>query len=408
MKKLIIIFLIVLLILLQFENLFAISEAAVLFLLISPSAQANGMGNTYMAMNHNEAMGMVYNPAHSGICAINNKFVLSFYPTKTRWLSALTSDLSYDCRAINIGIQLSPNIHCGIGYHKIYLYLGQNYSLNENGEVVDIYRSNEKAQALTLGIGYNNGFKVGFGTSIKYIKSNLTHSATATAFAFDVGAILHIPFFKLMSHHNSFKFISKSPVQPFFISTFGYSISNIGNQITYSGYDGGDPLPRFARTGFSFDGGFFINRPNLKWKIVTFKWAREGTDVLIKRSGPPDYDQEYQSLLGDINVWQDLVQNKTNKNITKTYGWEINLLEFISLRKGKYNDPDGLVKYNTEGFGLSSMGWFKLLFSFFPNEKYYKLFANKIDIQLHWSKVNISGCHPLAGTEFNSINIIIK
>jgi hypothetical protein len=394
MKKLIIVFLIVLLLFLHFESLFAISEAAVLFLLISPSVQANGMGNTYMAMNHNEAMGMVYNPAHSGICAINNKFALSFYPTKTPWLSSLTSDLSYDCQAMNYGFQLSPNIHCGIGYHKIYLDLGP--------------RSYEKAQTLTFGIGFNRGFNVGLGTSIKYIKSNLTASAEATVFACDFGAILHIPFFKLMSHHNSFKFILESPVQPFFISSFGYSISNIGNQITYSGYDGGDPLPRFARTGFSFDGGFFINRPNIKWKIVAFKWAREGTDVLIKRSEPPDYDREYQSLLGDINVWQDLVQNKTNKNITKTYGWQLNCLEFFSIRKGKYNDLGNEVVYETEGFGISSAGLFKLLAYVFSNNKTINMFAKHTELQFHLSKAKAQPFHPLAGTEFKGINIIFR
>ena len=122
----------------------------------------------------------------------------------------------------------------------------------------------------------------------------------------------------------------------------------------------------------------------------------------------PDFEVKYKSLLGDIDFFHDVLKNKDNPDIIKMQGWEFNWLETIYVRQGRYKDVDGKVVYDTEGYGIGSSGLLKMIAFIFPQSQTINFFAKHFDVQYHWSKIKIDIAHPLAGTEFKGINIVVK
>jgi hypothetical protein len=393
-------------------NALAVSEAALLILLISPSPRANGMGDTFMALPTNDAMATIYNPGSLGIFALQNYASIGFYPHHVQWLPSLTSNVFYNCNAINFGFKLNKKIFAGIGYHKISLDLGNQYFTDSRGNPTSAFQSWERVHALTFGIGGNFGVKIGLGMSIKYVESQLggpsfdsiVRSAKVDIFAYDFGGVVQAPLFEILHNSIYLPLTDHLRLQPLFVPAIGYSINNYGGEVTYTDETQADPICRVARIGYSIDTGILMNDNNTDWRLISFKWAREAEDLLVKRSGS---QIKYQCGLGDIDFFHDLIEWKGNPNIVKRQGWEFNFGEIFYYRKGKYEDPEGLVFYKTAGYGIGIAGLLKLTKIFSQNQN-IKFFANHLDIQYHWSEIEIPPSSPLYGTEFKGINLVIK
>jgi len=393
----------------------AVSEAALLFLLISPSPRANGMGNTYLALPGNDAMAPIYNPAMLGLFALENNFSLAIYPHSVQWLPGLTDDILYDSKALAVGLKLNKNIFAGIGYHLIHLDLGEIARTDEQGNVIELIHSWEKARALSLGIGGYFGAKIGLGMSIKYVESELAlippgsenKTTKADIYAYDFGGVVQIPVFEILNTSIKIPFARRLTLKPFFVPSLGYSIGNYGGEISYIDPAQADPIPRVVRVGYSIDSGISLNRKNISWKLVSFKWAREAEDLLVKRE-PPDYKLKYQKGLGDIDFYHDLIQWKPNPIIITKQGWEVNCLETFYFREGDYNDLDGKVIYQTKGYGVGIAGLLQFASILFPGNDSIKFFVEHIDLQYHWSEMESAVGHPLEGTKFKGINLVIK
>ena len=398
------------------SNVFAVSEAALLFLLISPSPRANGMGTTYMALPANDAYAVIFNPGYLGVFAMENYVSVGVYPHSVQWLPGFTDDLFYNSKAANIGFKLNKYIFAGIGYHKIYLDLGEQVITREQSpEPIGYFHSWEKARALSMGIGGHFGVKIGLGMSVKYAESQLGvmksgaeyETTKADIFAYDFGGILQIPVFEMLNTSINLPFSNKLTLIPLLVPSLGYSIGNYGGEISYIDPAQADPIPRVARVGYSIDSGISLGRKNSRWKLVSFKWAREAEDLLVKRE-PPDYEIKYQTGLGDIDFCHDLIEWKPNPIIIKKEGWEINCLETFYFREGEYNDPEGKVIYQTTGYGVGIAGLFQLASILFPTNESIKFFANHVDVQYHWSEMETAAGHPLEGTKFKGINLVIR
>jgi len=416
MKKTNFLIWILLLMCVPWANLFAVSDAAVLFLLISPSPISNGMGQTFIALPKSDPYSTLYNPGNLGLSAIENYFSIGFYPEKVKWLPSIADDIFYDSKAINAGFRLTTNIYVGIGYHIVYLDLGEQLLTGEEGpEPIGSFQSWEKARGLSIGLGGDFGVKIGLGTTGKFIESHLGllksgseyEEAKAEAYAWDFGGIVEIPLFKLLNDPLHFTFEGHQ-LHPFLNPALGYSLNNYGNEITYHLEEQADPLPRSARVGFRMNAGIMLSDENLIWKIVAFNWGRNAEDLLIKERKPPDFKVEYQGLMGDINFVNDLICWKPNEKIVKMQGWQLNCLETFYYRKGSYDDPDGKVQYKTTGYGFGLAGLLNLGRIVFPENNTIKFIAEHIDIQYHWSEMEIEVEHPLHGTQFKGINLVIK
>lgn len=414
MNNLKIIALFVLMMSIPLANALAVSEAALLFLLISPSPRANGMGNTFMALPANDAMATIYNPGSLGIFALQNYASIGYYPRHVQWLPSLTSDAFYNYNAINFGFKLDNRLFAGIGYHKISMDLGNQFFTDERGNPMAAFQSWERAHALTFGIGGNFGVKIGLGMSIKYIESQLGgiridstyRTAKADIFAYDFGGVVQAPLFEILHNSIYLPLTDQLMLKPLFVPAMGYSINNYGGEIIYIDEAQADPIPRVARIGYSIDTGILMNYNNADWRLISFKWAREAEDLLVKRVSPGN-KIEYQSGLGDIDFFHDLIEWKGNPNIVKRQGWELNFGEIFYYRKGKYEDPEGQVFYKTTGYGIGITGLLKLTRIFSQNQT-IKFFSDHLDIQYHWSEIETPSGSPLYGTEFKGINLVIK
>ena len=86
----------------------------------------------------------------------------------------------------------------------------------------------------------------------------------------------------------------------------------------------------------------------------------------------------------------------------------LNLLEFISLRRGRNEDNAGRVFYDTDGFGLRSAGFFKIAFIVNPQLKSNSILLflrHHFDVQYNTSKFNASPGHPLDGIKFKGVRV---
>jgi len=244
---------------------FAASGAAFLFLLISPSPRANGLGQTFLSLPETDAMIAFYNPATLGLFSLNHRFSMGFYPQRVRWLPAM-NDIFYDNKAFNVGFKLPGALSAGIGFQRTYLDLGSQSYMNAAGEVFGPFKVWEKSEAITIGLGWQGAITAGFGMSIKLIDSRLGKTFSqekwkdikAEATVFDIGAIAQVPVLDLIRQPLAISLSKHGILQPFVTTKLAYAIRNIGDEITYIEASQSDPLPRTARMGLSFDLGMIL------------------------------------------------------------------------------------------------------------------------------------------------------
>jgi len=416
MRKIGIFCLALLLLFFSIEKAAAVSEAAVLFLLISPSPSANGMGQTSIALPDNEPMAMIYNPAHLGIFALNQRIAVGFYPTKTSWLPQFSDDLKYDCKSLNFAFGLNRHVFLGIGYYRIFFDLGEQIITGEESPIpICVFNSWEKAHGLNFGIGFDKAIKFSLGMGVKFITSQLAPFGTGVEYdddsgrtevtAYDFGGLVQVPLFDLIFKDVTMNLGNGGKIKPFFDSRIGYVTTNIGEEIQYIDALQKDPLPRLARLGMSINFGLMIENDTFNLKAISITRANEGTDLLVRRK---NMLIEYRSFPGDLDFIQNIVLGKGNRKSILTTGTDISLLEAVYFRNGKYDDYEGKVRLRTSGRGISISGILKLISLLSINDKSINSFCNHCDIQIHWSEYRAKDDNPLHKTTFKGINLLIR
>lgn len=398
------------------------SEAAVLFLLIQPSLRANGMAGTSVASAGHDPLSVAFNPAHVGLAAMNRFFQIEYYPSKTNWLPGFNIDgLNFDAKSFLIGYKFKINnlipASIGAGYTRVFLNLGTQNITSETspGIITGTLQSSEHADIFSIGMGVDFGLKIGLGFSFKRIESNLASTGIglegvvrASVNAYDFGLIAHLPLletFSKLTHRNTK--ISER-LRPFLLPGFGYSRSNIGGKIIYINAAQADPLPRVARMAVSVNTGIIYSNGDLSFRLVDFEWSSEAQDLLVKRS--PTGNITYQGVFSDIGLFDNVITGNSKPGIETSRGWELNILELISLRHGRHKDPGGAVFYDTEGFGLKSSGLFKIAFILVPQLKSNAILSflgHHFNIQYNTGELTASPGHPLDGTKFRGVRVSI-
>jgi len=114
MKKLILTLVLVFAVAFSATNAFAVSEAAVLFLMISPGARAAGMGEAFVGLA-DDASAVYYNPA--GLAYQQGRELTLMH---SNWLPQFGSDLFYDFAAYRQSVEGLGTF----GLNVTYLNLG--------------------------------------------------------------------------------------------------------------------------------------------------------------------------------------------------------------------------------------------------------------------------------------------
>lgn len=396
------------------NSVHAVSEAAALFLLISPSPLANGMGETYGNISSTDPMASIFNPAYLGFFAKNQNFGFSY--SKVNWLPQLANDLYHKCFSLNFGYSnKNAPITLGIGYHHVYLDLGKLILTNETGAIIGDAESNEKADVLSVSALFDYYVLASFGVSYKFIESNLLvfpyaigfEDIKASAHALDFGLALKFPIFDIYSKIEDHQIHAFPHVIPFLTPGFSYSVTNIGDEITYTNQTQADPLPRMVYAGINIAAGLKYTKTNYPFNILSFGWAQEANDLLVNRIGK---NINYHSGLKDIDIIENVLLGKSNKKAVTNKGWELGVAEIFYLRKGSYQDIEGYIHLSSEGWSINFMQPIRLMFEFsnFKKKGLWFKFLNNLDIEFNHSEFHIDEGHPLDDTRFNGVTIKMK
>ena len=397
---------------------FAVSEAAVLFLLISPSPQANAMGQTYGNILAEDPMALTMNPAGLGLFAQKHNIATSFYPWKTKWLPAFGGDLAYKCSSHAIGINLQEVIGLplsfGLAYNYIHLDLGTQYYTDESGpEILGAFDSYETAKSIVMAASLDYYVRFSVGLSSKSIESNLSGGAPgmeegegiAKVKAHDVGYALQVPFIHIAEklRRTSFKILPS--VKPFFDIGFTYSRNNIGDEVIYIKANQPDPLPRTIYLGSNLNLGICRSSPKINYDILCFKYAREANDMLVQRN--PDGTWKYLSGLNEINFMDNVIWGKGNSKIITQKGWELGIMDCLFIRGGKYEDMERRVNFRSSGWGVNLMQILRLV-AWSSDTRFEGLLdkiVSNLDMEFHRSEYDPGRGYRPDETTFNGILI---
>lgn len=300
------------------QQSFAVSEAALLFLLISPGARSAGMGESFVGVA-DDASAVFWNPA--GLAYQNGRQITFMH---ANWLPGLTSDIFYEFLAYRMSIEGVGTI----GFNVVYLDLGEQTRTDESGNELEKFSSNEYAISASYGSTVTDNLAM--GVTLRFIRSNLSKfgagreigSGQASVFAFDIGTLYTFPFLNQKL-------------------TWGLNISNMGPKIAYIDEAQADPLPTNLKTGFAYK---LINQ---KYNKLTI--AADINKLLVTPHGDKPADPFYEAL---ITSWYDEPFQREMDKITRSIGMEYWYSDLIALRAGYYFDKEGKVKYSSFGAGL--------------------------------------------------------
>jgi hypothetical protein len=306
-------------------------------------------------------------------------------------------------------------ITLGIGYHHVYLDLGKSIRTDETGAIIGDAESNEKADVLSVSALFDYYFLASFGFSYKLIESNLALVPEATgmsdfkasATAYDFGLALKFPIFDIYSKIEDHQIYAFPYVIPFLTPGFSYSVTNIGDEITYFDETQADPLPRMAYAGVNIAAGLKYTKTNYPFNILSFGWAQEANDLLVCRIGE---NINYHSGLKDIDIIENVLLGKSNKKAVTNKGWELGVAEIFCLRKGSYQDIEGYIHLSSDGWSINFMQPIRLMFEFsnFKKKELWFKFLNNLDIEFNHSEFHADKGHPLDDTRFNGFTVKMK
>jgi hypothetical protein len=410
-------------------------ESAVPFLLISPYAEANGMGEASIATRTDDPLAAIWNPAHLGMQSLTRYFSVG---TNTGiWLPSFNSDTKYRTLAINAGMNLgktfgfSPAFSLGFGYSRVYLDLGEFIRTGSGGpEEISRFHSDESSDQWTIGIGLDHWIKLSGGLTFKHIVSNLSPIGTeqeqgtgvASVNAVDYGVLLDVPVMDIISRALQSSLEIYPHVNPLLDLSFGLSRDNLGDKVVYVDPAQADPLPRAARVGVGLHIGVLYLSDGIEWNPFSFKWTIEANDMLVRRY-PEIVDSlghvvseshwEYLNGLGDISFFNEVILGKTNRETIKKKGWELNLFEVLAIRGGRFQEDRerGDRNFITSGFGIRLSGILKAIRILSPesssNEIVNFLFKH-VDVRYDESTYDGGSNSPLDGTKFRGISLAIS
>ena len=258
------------------QSLQAQSEAGSIFLLISPSARAAGMGEAHVGVA-DDAYASYWNPAGLGFQKGTEIALMH-----VNWLPNLADDMNYDFLALRKDI---PNIGT-LGGHIIYLSLGVQERTDETGNSLGTFSSYMFATALSYSTTLSPNSSVGI--SAKIIHQSLADlgagaekgKGKSTDFGFDIG------------------YMKKA----FIVSNLilGLTITNIGPKVSFIDPAQADPQPTNFTAGFSYK---FVESEYNRLTLVY-----DMNKLLV--ASYPDMDWDGDGYIGGYNK----SGNETSKN----------------------------------------------------------------------------------------------
>jgi hypothetical protein len=423
MKTIVLVGVIVALTLTSLSSARAQGATAMPFLLISSSVEGNGMGGITASVSTDNAMSVIANPGQLGLLSMKSLITAGAYTEKTLWLPQFNqSGLTYNASAVNVGVKLNRlvplpvPVSLGLGYSRIFFDLGTFIRTGSGGpEPIGYFESTEKSENFSIGLGLQYLVKLGLGVNLKSVESSLSPlgteqeagAGTANPFALDYGMMLVVPVTDVISEALAEPLEPLPKLTPQLDITLGYARSNLGDEVSYIDPSQRDPLPRNATLGLSVDMGVVTKALSSDWKIVSFTWARQVEDLLVKRYAGGGF--EYQGWFGDVKPFDNLILGKWGGNVELRKGWQFEVGEIVSVRGGSFTGT-GLLSYETSGYSVRLSGFLKLIEAInraAVSDTWLGFVRDHFDLQYHSSSYGES-TSPISGTSFKGLNLVVR
>jgi hypothetical protein len=302
----------------------AVSQSAVIFLLIEPSSRAGAMGSAYVAQV-DDAYAGYWNP---GAMAFNRKNQFAWM--HTNWLGDVSdiNDMYYEYIGWNKYYENIGNI-C---FNMIFMTYGEQEEYDSEGNYQGTFSSWEAAPAISY--GYQLNPKTGLGITFKFIYSDLapegqgeTESGVkgrGMSYAFDFGVKRKDLFLRGLDA--------------------GLNLQNVGPNITYINESQSDQLPMNWRMGISYR--------VLETQMNKFTINADFNKVLATDNDDAFYQRLFTAWGGDAPIYN--------------CGAEYVYLDLLSLRTGYIYDEAGAIDGFSFGGGIhyAFSGKYKLSIDF--------------------------------------------
>jgi hypothetical protein len=405
----------------------SVAVATMIFLQLPPSPQANGRSGVYLPSGHSDPYGPISNPGVIGLMARDNVLTWGFYATKTDWLPSFhIPDLTYSSYAVNFGLSQELvskwagrqiPISLGVGFNEIYINMGESPWTDDLGNYLGSFRTWERCNGISFGMGVDFVLRAGIGMTNKTADSHLVDSgvagppsAKAKADLEDWGYVVELPLVEAVSRVSGKRLLEKDGLRAELTPAFAYAKQNIGGKVRYTRSSQADPVPRTAVAEVSIGVQLTYTAAALgTWQVLSVEAGTRGESDLFYRDD--NRVSHYSSgNLGDINIWNDLVRGKTNRDLFNMKGWEVNLFESLAFRGGRFEDHVGKIFNNSEGFSLRTAGLFKYIKHTTPHLSPAMMFiADHLDLQYHFSKFyGDEDEDTWAGTRYEQVSVLFK
>jgi len=363
----------------------SVSDAGVLFLRISHSARANGMGECVVNMVNEESV--LYNPGSLGLLHLRKVFAVTA-PIKTKWLPELTDDLRLKTFNLSGGLSTQRigskphkklNFALALAYSTVRLDYGSIVLTGEtSSDSIGVVHPYDKADCYTVAGAVEYYVRIGIGYTYKRIHSELgvvgagqeVGHGDGKGTAHDYGVVVEFPIGELVSSSLQTGDTSKHNLGLALTPSVAFTKANIGSGIKYKDAAQADRLPKVSRLGLSVYSAIKIGKATLG------------------------------SLLLAVEKEKDLFGDKAEM---QKRGLELGIFGMVYLRVGKYDDDAGEVHTNTSGFGVSlggAIAWLENLEILRLKDDFVGRAVGNLDLTFDYAKYGDDPDHPLSNTKF--------
>ena len=291
----------------------AVSEEALVWMLIVPGSRPGGMGEAFVAQA-DDAYAAYWNP---GAMAFNRNTQIA--GMHTNWLQGSgIDDIYYEYLSWN---QYYPEIG-NLGFFIQFMNLGEQNQTS--GDNVDLGTFSSYAFAAAFSYGYQVNSNIGVGTNFKLIRSDLAPGTGNTdskgegmTFAFDFAVKVK-------------DILVALPIDRTYIGelAWGLNLQNVGPDIVFVNDSQEDPLPMNFRTGFSY---------------------KAFNDAFTEVTVNADINKV---LANEDALFTRLISDWNEDNYIYNAGVEYTYLQLLSLRGGYVNDKAGEIVGPSFGVGI--------------------------------------------------------
>ena len=319
------------------------SRASVLFLLISPSARVNGMGQAGVALPDEPAG--YYNPGAAALSSPTRTVQSRLYLTEMPWLPGFAGDMTYGYHAVQAaGARPVPapswwgptSLAAALYGSRTKMDLGQ-LAIFDAGDTGGPSDAVDSSNNLGVSLAVRSIVQVGVGATSKWISSDRGGSL-GSARAHDFGLMVAAPMAAILERFTGRELVLNPSLLPRLDVGYGIAWHNRGPRFAYTpSVTADDPLPANRRHGWS--GSLAMD-----WRSGSLRLAV--AEVTLSR-------ETYRPQIEGVQATSRADDDKS--------GYEVSILETISFRRGRHDDFDGEVRFETSGETIRSDGLFKYL-----------------------------------------------